>query len=43
MVVDLCKLYVKGVSINDEIPGIEDPNFEIENQLIHILRIVLLI
>ena len=41
--VDLAKLYLKGLYITDEVPGVEDPDFKIEDPFIHICRIVLLV
>ena len=43
MFIDLAKLYLKGLNLTDEIPGVESPDFKIEDPFIHICRMVLLV
>jgi len=43
MFVDLAKLYLKGLYLTDVIPGVESPDYKIENPFIHICRMVLLV
>jgi hypothetical protein len=43
MFVDLAKLYLKGLTLTDDIPGVEKEDYKIENEFIHITRIVLLV
>jgi len=43
MFIDLAKLYLKGLYLTDEIPGVEKEDFKIEDPFIHICRLVLLV
>ena len=43
MFVDLAKLYLKGLYLTDDIPGVEKEDFKIENPFIHVCRLVLLV